>query len=74
MTCRLYLITPPSLDDLAAFGHSLAAALDAGDVAALQLRLKDQPGVVIAAAHDMIAPMCQSRDVALILNDDPKLA
>ncbi|RYF94233.1 MAG: thiamine phosphate synthase, partial [Caulobacteraceae bacterium] len=69
MNCRLYLITPPTLDDLAAFGHSLAAALDAGDVAALQLRLKDQPEGVIAAAHDMIAPMCLGRDVALILND-----
>ncbi|MDO9336986.1 MAG: thiamine phosphate synthase [Caulobacter sp.] len=74
MNCRLYLITPPTLDDLAAFGHSLAAALDAGDVAALQLRLKDRPEGVIAAAHDMIAPMCLGRDVALILNDDPRLA
>jgi hypothetical protein len=24
--CRLYLITPPALDDLAAFGRDLAAA------------------------------------------------
>ncbi|NBB16542.1 thiamine phosphate synthase [Caulobacter sp. SLTY] len=72
--CRLYLITPPVLDDLAAFGRTLAEALDAGDVAALQLRLKDQPEAVIAAAHDVIAPLCLSREVALILNDDPKLA
>ena len=50
--CRLYLITPPALDDLAAFGRTLAAALDAGDVAALQLRLKDAPDAVIAAAVD----------------------
>jgi thiamine-phosphate pyrophosphorylase len=41
--CRLYLITPPALDDLAAFGRDLAAALDGGDVAALQIRLKDAP-------------------------------
>ena len=41
--CRLYLITPPRLDDLAAFAHVLAATLDAGDVAALQIRLKDAP-------------------------------
>ena len=74
MDCRLYLITPPTLDDLATFGHSLAQALDAGDVAALQLRLKDQPETVVAAAHDLIAPMCQARDIALILNDDPRLA
>lgn len=74
MDCRLYLITPPTLADLAAFGRTLAGALDAGDVAALQLRLKDQPETIIAAAHDVIAPICQSRDVALILNDDPRLA
>ena len=72
--CRLYLITPPKLDDLVGFGHSLAGALDAGDVAALQLRLKDAPEAVIAAAADVIFPIVQSRDVALILNDDPALA
>ena len=42
--CRLYLITPPRLDDLAGFGRTLAHALDAGDVAALQIRLKDVSG------------------------------
>ena len=72
--CRLYLITPPTLDDLAGFGHTLAHALDAGDVAALQLRLKDPPDTVIAAAVDVIFPIARSRDVALILNDRPDLA
>ena len=52
--CRLYLITPPRLVDLAGFGLTLAAALDAGDVAALQIRLKDQPDEVIAAAVDVL--------------------
>ena len=47
--CRLYLITPPRIDDLAAFGHLLAPTLDAGDVAALQIRLKDVSDEVIAA-------------------------
>ena len=72
--CRLYLITPPRLDDLAAFGHALAQALDAGDVAALQVRLKDQPDEVIGAAVDMMLPIAASRGVALILNDRPDLA
>jgi thiamine-phosphate pyrophosphorylase len=72
--CRLYLITPPRLDDLAGFGRSLAHALDAGDVAALQVRLKDQPQDVIAAAVDALMPIAQARDVAVILNDDPGLA
>jgi thiamine-phosphate pyrophosphorylase len=72
--CRLYLITPPRLDDLAGFGHVLAHALDAGDVAALQVRLKDQPADVVAGAVDALMPIAQARGVALILNDDPALA
>lgn len=74
MTCRLYLITPPAIDDLAAFGRELAQALDAGDVAALQVRLKDAPDEVIAAVVDVVTPICHARNVAVILNDDPKLA
>lgn len=72
--CRLYLITPPRLEDLAGFGRRLAEALDAGDVAALQVRLKDQPDDVIAAACDVLAPIAQARGVALIMNDRPDLA
>ncbi|WP_372786768.1 thiamine phosphate synthase [Phenylobacterium sp.] len=72
--CRLYLITPPRLDDLAAFGHVLAHALDAGDVAALQIRLKDAPDAVIAAAVDALMPIAAGRGVAVILNDRPDLA
>ncbi|MDP2258765.1 MAG: thiamine phosphate synthase [Caulobacter sp.] len=74
MTCRLYLITPPRIDDLAAFGRTLAAALDAGDVSALQIRLKDVPDEVIAAAVDVLTPIAHGRDVAIILNDRPDLA
>jgi len=72
--CRLYLITPPRLDDLAAFGRTLAHALDAGDVAALQIRLKDVPDEIIAAAVDVLMPIAQARGVAVILNDRPDLA
>ena len=72
--CRLYLITPPRLDDLAAFGHVLAGALDAGDVAYLQIRLKDQPDDVVAAAVDALSPIAQARGAAVILNDRPDLA
>jgi thiamine-phosphate pyrophosphorylase len=72
--CRLYLITPPKIDDLAAFGRTLAHTLDAGDVAALQIRLKDVDDTVIAAAVDVLAPIAQARGVAVILNDRPDLA
>jgi thiamine-phosphate pyrophosphorylase len=74
MTCRLYLITPPAIDDLAVFGRVLAEALDAGDVAALQIRLKSAPEDVIAAAVDVLTPICHARGVAVILNDRPDLA
>jgi thiamine-phosphate pyrophosphorylase len=72
--CRLYLITPPRLDDLADFGRVLAETLDAGDVAALQIRLKDVPDAIISAAVDALLPIAAARGVAVILNDRPDLA
>ncbi|MDP3661223.1 thiamine phosphate synthase [Phenylobacterium sp.] len=72
--CRLYLITPPRIDDLAAYGQALSQALDAGDVAALQIRLKDVPDPMIAAAVEALSPIARARGVAVILNDRPDLA
>jgi thiamine-phosphate pyrophosphorylase len=71
--CRLYLITPPRLD-AAAFSLLLAEALDAGDVAAVQLRLKDAGEDEIRHACDVLRPVAQSREVAFILNDRSDLA
>ncbi|MBV8399424.1 MAG: thiamine phosphate synthase [Acetobacteraceae bacterium] len=71
--CRLYLVTPPALD-LAQFTDSLAAALDAGDVAAVQLRLKDVSDDALRNAIDVLRPVVQSRGVAFLLNDRPDLA
>jgi thiamine-phosphate pyrophosphorylase len=71
--CRLYLITPPRLDP-AAFRETLAAALDAGDVACLQLRLKDASPDDVKRATEALMPLCHARDVAFILNDDAMLA
>ncbi len=71
--CRLYLITPPRLDP-AAFRDILAASLDAGDVACLQLRLKDASPDDIQRATEALMPICHARDVAFILNDDAILA
>lgn len=71
--CQLYLITPAALDP-AAFAPVLAEALDAGAVAALQLRLKGAEDEAILAAIDMLRPVAQSRGVAFILNDRPDLA
>ena len=71
--CRLYLITPPKLDP-SAFRDTLAEALDAGDVACLQLRLKDASDDGIRRAADLLRPVAQDRDVAFIMNDRPDLA
>ena len=71
--CRLYLITPPHLD-AAAFASPLAAALDAGDVACVQLRLKDAADDDIRRAADVLRPLVQDRGVAFLLNDRPDLA
>ncbi len=66
--CRLYLITPPRLDPVA-FAGQLAAALDAGDTAAVQLRLKDVDDDAWRRAIDALRPVAQSRGVAFLLND-----
>jgi thiamine-phosphate pyrophosphorylase len=71
--CRLYLITPPALDP-GAFKDQLAAALDAGDVGCVQLRLKDVPDDQIKRACDVLQPVAQSRGVAFLMNDRPDLA
>lgn len=71
--CRLYLITPPALEPRA-FADDLAAALDAGDVACVQLRLKDVDDDTVRRAIDVLMPVTQSRDVAFIVNDRPDLA
>ena len=72
--CRLYLITPPKIADLPAFVAALDEALSAGDVAALQVRLKDVPDDEIARAVAAVQPIAQAHDVAVILNDRPDLA
>jgi len=72
--CRLYLITPPAIPDLEAFARSLEDALSAGDVAALQIRLKGTPEAELARAVERLAPIARGHGVAVILNDDPALA
>jgi thiamine-phosphate pyrophosphorylase len=72
--CRLYLITPPAIDDLAAFARLAESALEAGDVAALQIRLKPASDEEIAAAVAILAPISRRHGASLILNDRPDLA
>ncbi len=74
LPCRLYLITPPRLPALAEFAATLEATLNAGDVAALQIRLKDVADTETEAAVRALAPVAETHGVALILNDRPDLA
>lgn len=69
---RLYLLTPPTID--AGFPARLEAALEAGDIAALQIRLKPLDEDALRRAIDRLRPIAQSRGVAVILNDRPDLA
>jgi thiamine-phosphate pyrophosphorylase len=71
--CRLYLITPPAFA-IADFADRLAAALDAGDVACVQLRLKAVDDDVIKRAAEVLMPISQSREVAFLINDRADIA
>ena len=71
--CQLYLVTPPAIEP-AAFAEDLKAALDAGPVACLQLRLKDAPDDEVRRAAERLMPVCHRHDVAFLINDRPDLA
>ncbi|MCP5432165.1 MAG: thiamine phosphate synthase [Alphaproteobacteria bacterium] len=71
--CRLYLITPSAFEPVA-FSETLKAALDAGDVACLQLRLKGAGDDEVKRVCERLAPVAQSRGVAFLVNDRPDLA
>ncbi|OFX02599.1 MAG: thiamine-phosphate diphosphorylase [Alphaproteobacteria bacterium RIFCSPHIGHO2_12_FULL_63_12] len=78
-SCRLYLITPPEIADLAGFIESLKAALAGGDVACLQLRLKTAAGVSasddeVLRAAEAILKIARPAEVHFLINDRPDLA
>ena len=75
---RLYLITPPQLRDVPAFITQLEAAIAGGDIASLQVRLKDKDDTIDTAATRAVAqaikPLCRDNEIALFINDSPQLA
>jgi thiamine-phosphate pyrophosphorylase len=71
--CRLYLITPARFD-LASFRHALEEALAGGDVAAVQLRMKDAPDEEVLRIGAALKPLVQAAGAAFIVNDRPDLA
>jgi len=71
--CRLYLITPPAFE-IDAFARALESALAGGDVAAVQLRLKDTSDADVLRTGERLMPIVQRAGGAFILNDRPDLA
>lgn len=76
---RLYLVSPPVVPDIAAFADSFSAALEAGDIACFQLRLKSADDVCasdddVLWAAEKLLPIAQAHNVAFLINDRPDLA
>ena len=71
-TTQLYLVSPPQVGG--AFPDSLRRALDAGEVAAFQFRVKglDQHDAARLAAP--LQEICAAQDCAFIVNDSVALA
>lgn len=72
-SCQLYLITPPQFEP-SAFADRFQRACDGGDVACLQLRLKDVDDSAVLQAGEALLPLCEEREIPLIINDRPDLA
>ena len=73
--CRLYLITPPAIDDLAAFAAALESALRRPATwPPCRSALKPATERDIEAAVSAMAPIVRRRGASLILNDRPDLA
>ena len=75
---RLYLITPPEFE-LEVFAPTLDETLREGDIACLQIRLKQPNGSpveddTIRRAVEVLCPLAQQHNVAVLLNDRPDLA
>jgi len=68
LTTRLYAITPPRFV-LAEFIPQLEEAFAGGDIACVQLRLKEAADAEIIAAAKAIQPICAAHEAAFILND-----
>ena len=70
--CQIYLLTPALLPP--DFSEKLEAALGAGEIAALQLRLKNCEEDDWKRAIELLRPITATYNVALMINDRPDLA
>jgi thiamine-phosphate pyrophosphorylase len=70
---RLYLVTP-LLTDTAAFARDLGLVLEAGDTAALLLRLAPADERTLINRTKAITAVVQRRDIAVLLDGHPGIA
>lgn len=70
---QLYLISPEEIK-IDSFSKELGDALNAGNIAAFQLRLPNVNDEDIIKAVEVLAPICNQNDVAFILCDDVEMA
>ncbi|MEM9055635.1 MAG: thiamine phosphate synthase [Pseudomonadota bacterium] len=74
---RLYLITPPQIEDVPTFVDQFRAAVQGGDVASLQIRLKQGDQIDLQATREVaqaVKRICSAEHIALFINDSPQLA
>lgn len=74
---RLYLITPPQIDDVPAFVDQFRAAIQGGDIASLQVRIKKGDAIDTAKTREVtqaVKRICTAEHIALFINDSPQLA
>ena len=69
---RLYLISPQEVGG--GFPDRLKAALEGGDVAAFQMRVKDRQEHELARLAEPLQRLCADHDCAFIVNDSMALA
>jgi thiamine-phosphate pyrophosphorylase len=70
---RLYLVTP-LLTDTASFARDLGLVLEAGDIAALLLRLAAADEHTLINRTKAITAIVQRRDIAVLLDGHPDIA
>jgi thiamine-phosphate pyrophosphorylase len=70
---RLYLVTPPILT-LEPFAATLAALLDAVEVACVRLALATAAEEEVLRAADALRAVCHARDVPLVIAEHVRLA
>jgi thiamine-phosphate pyrophosphorylase len=73
-SCRLYLITPPVIENPFQWLPVWEQTLDGGDIACVQIRLKGLDDDSLCRAIDVLRPPAQRRGIAVLLNDRPDLA